>query len=94
MSSHSHHITSYKTLGLVLIALLFLTFVTVAITSVHLAAWTVFIAMLIASVKAFIVLTYFMHLKYESLLLKVLVGMVFLLFALVVGITFFDYLYR
>ena len=35
-----------------------------------------------------------MHLKYESLLLRILVGMVFVLFALIVLITFIDYAYR
>lgn len=94
MSSHSPHITSYKTLGIILIVLLAFTFLTISITSIHLAAWTVAVALVIASIKAFLVLTYFMHLKYESRLLKVLVTMVFLLFALVIAITFVDYLYR
>jgi cytochrome c oxidase subunit 4 len=35
-----------------------------------------------------------MHLKYESLFIKLMVGGVFLLFALVVIITFIDYLFR
>jgi len=95
MSSQAeHHITPYKTLGVILITLLSLTFITITVTSIDLAAWSVGIALLIACVKGYLVLVYFMHLKYESLLLKALVGMVFLLFALVVIITYVDYLNR
>ena len=95
MSNHAeHHITPYKTLGIILIALLTLTVITIEVTSIDLAAWSVGVALLIACVKGYLVLTYFMHLKYESLLLKVLVGMVFLLFAMVVVITYVDYLNR
>jgi len=39
-------------------------------------------------------LTYFMHLKYESLLLRILVAMIFVLYAVIVLITFIDYAYR
>ena len=95
MTNHAeHHITPYKTLGIILITLLVLTIITIEVTSIDLAAWSVGVALLIACVKGYLVLTYFMHLKYESLLLKVLVGMVFLLFAMVVVITYVDYLNR
>jgi cytochrome c oxidase subunit IV len=94
MSQNGTHITDYLTLGKVLVALLFLTCITILVTSFNLDAWNVFIALLIASFKVFIVLTYFMHLKHESRLLKILVGMVFMLFAVVIVITYLDYLYR
>jgi cytochrome c oxidase subunit 4 len=67
---------------------------TILVTSFELGAFTVTVALLIASVKVFLVLSYFMHLKYESLLLRILVGMVFLLFALIIVITFIDYAFR
>ena len=95
MSNHAeHHITPYKTLGIILITLLILTIVTIEVTSIDLAAWSVGVALLIACVKGYLVLSYFMHLKYESVLLRVFVGMVFLLFAIVVVITYVDYLNR
>jgi cytochrome c oxidase subunit 4 len=52
------------------------------------------IALVIAGVKSFFVMSYFMHLKYESKILIWLVVFVFVLFALLVGITFIDYAYR
>jgi cytochrome c oxidase subunit 4 len=94
MSGSTPHITPYKTLGIILLILLVLTFVTVEITSIHLGALTVTVALLIAGIKGYLVLTYFMHLKHESMLLRILVAMVFILFALIVVITFIDYAFR
>ncbi len=94
MANNSSHITDYKVLTRVLLVLMFLTFLTISVTSYNLAAFTVTIALLIAGVKSFLVLSYFMHLKYESLLLRILVSIVFVLFALIVLITFIDYSYR
>lgn len=94
MENEKPHITSFFTNGTVLIALLTLTAITVMITSFHFGAFSVGVALIIASVKAFIVLTYFMHLKHETLFTKLMVSGVFLVFALVVIITFFDYLFR
>ena len=67
---------------------------TITVTSFELAAFSVTVALLIAGVKGFMILTYFMHLKYESLLLRILVALIFVLYALVVLITFIDYAYR
>lgn len=94
MANNSSHTTEYKVLARVLLVLIFLTFLTISITSFNLAAFTVTIALLIAGVKGFLVLSYFMHLKYESLLLRILVSMVFVLFIVIVLITFIDYSYR
>lgn len=94
MSEKHIHILEYRFLAKILVVLLGLTFLTVFVTEFNLQAWNVALALLIACVKVFLVLTFFMHLKYESLLFKILVGMVFLLLLLVIVITFLDYLYR
>jgi cytochrome c oxidase subunit 4 len=94
MANNNSHTTSYKILGRVLISLLILTFLTIYVTSFHLAALTVSIALLIAGVKGFLVMYYFMHLKYESLLLRILVSMTIVLFIVIVLVTFIDYSYR
>lgn len=94
MSNNSTHITDYKVLARVFIVLMFFTFLTIMVTSLHMAVFSVTIALLIAGTKGFLVLSYFMHLKYESLLLRILVAMVFVLFALIVVITFIDYAFR
>ena len=94
MANNVSHITEYKVLARVVLILMFLTFLTITVTSFHLGALSVTVALLIAGVKAFMILTYFMHLKYESLLLRILVSMVFVLYAVIILITFIDYAYR
>lgn len=89
-----HHISSYASHGKILVALLTLTFITVAVTAIDFGAWSIGVALLVASSKVLIVLTYFMHLKYEKPFTRIMVGMVFLIFVLVVAITFIDYLLR
>ena len=69
-----NHTVSFKTYLSVLIALLFLTVVTVAVAQVNFGAWNAFIAMFIASVKGALVLLYFMHLKYDDKLYWVIFG--------------------
>ena len=65
-TGHENHIIPYKTYLMVLISLLILTVVTVAAARVDFGALNAYIAMLIASVKAALVLLYFMHLKYDD----------------------------
>lgn len=94
MDNHENHVTPFLTHGRVLVALLTLTFLTIAITAVHLGAFTVAAALLLACVKGFIVLTYFMHLKFEQPIFRYMVLGVFILFALIIAVTFFDYAFR
>jgi cytochrome c oxidase subunit 4 len=88
------HITSYTNHWIVLIVLLFLTFITVAVTELHFSTFSVGVALIIASVKGTTVLTYFMHLKHEKMFLKLIVAGVFVVYALVIILTFVDYLLR
>ncbi len=62
-----HVIPLWVLLG-VFIALLALTWLTVAATYVDLGRWNLWIALGIATVKAFLVALYFMHLRYDKLL--------------------------
>ncbi len=94
MNHEEKHISTYQSLVIVLVILLFLTTISVLVTGFHLGALTVAVALLIASVKVFIVLTRFMHLKFENRFLRLAVAGVFVLFALVTVITFIDYFFR
>jgi cytochrome c oxidase subunit 4 len=88
------HIVPYRTFLLVLAALLVFTFISIAVTSYDLGPLTVLTAMLLATVKTILVLTYFMHLKYDIRMFAILVTAVLLLIGAVIFITFLDYLYR
>ncbi len=94
MKKHPNHISSYTSLATVLVVLLSLTALSVLVTKIHFGAFSVAVALIIAGIKGTTVLTYFMHLKSESGIIKLLVGGVFILFALILIITFIDYLFR
>ena len=94
MSEEKHHIVPYRLYILVLLALLVLTFASIGITSIELKGYTVAAALLFATVKSYLVLIYFMHLKYDKTYIKIMVGFVFAIFVVVTVITFLDYLYR
>ncbi len=94
MKNHDTHISSDSLNWTVLVVLLILTTISILAIKIHLGAFTVALALILASIKVTIVLTYFMHLKFENLLLRLMVGGVFLLFAIVIAITFIDYYFR
>ena len=94
MKDEKKHISTYRSLVTVLVILLALTTISVLITGIHLGPVTVAVALVIASVKVAIVITQFMHLRFENLFLKLAVSGVFTLFALVILITFIDYFFR
>ena len=94
MANNVSHITEYKVLAKVVIALMFLTFVTIFVASLHLGVFSVTVALLIAGIKGTLILTYFMHLKYESVLLRILVALIFIIYTVIILITFIDYAYR
>jgi|GEM_PF-1433284 len=68
---HAHHVVNYLGIFATLVGL---TVVTVAIAFVNIQSETakVLIALFIASIKAWFVLTYFMHLKFEGKLIYVI----------------------
>lgn len=88
------HITPYRDLVHVLVALLVFTIATVAIINFDLGAFAVGMALVVASIKAYIVLAYFMHLKFDVPLFKYLVGIVMFVFIAFMVLTFFDYVNR
>lgn len=92
---HEHHVIGYGSHTLVYIGLLFLTGLTVAAAGVDLS-WSVnlTLAMVIATAKAGLVLTYFMHLKYEKPYLQAFILGVILFMFIVFCLTFVDYAAR
>jgi cytochrome c oxidase subunit 4 len=94
MSEEKHHIIPYRVYIIVLLALLTLTFASIGITSIELGEYTVAGALIFACIKSFLVLTYFMHLKYDKKYIIAMVAFVFSIFVVVLIITFLDYLYR
>jgi cytochrome c oxidase subunit 4 len=95
METHEQpHILSYGTLALVLGMLLVLTGVTVAVSYKHMGFWNVPIALTIASLKASLVLLFFMHLKYEGRIIRYSFLSTVTFLAIMIGFTFWDVAFR
>jgi cytochrome c oxidase subunit IV len=77
----AHHIVPLATYGWVFFWLIVLTTVTVAASRIDFGAWNAVVAFAIATVKASMVLGYFMHLKYDNMMNRVIIasGMFFLI---------------
>lgn len=75
-------------------ALVFLTAITVTAAGLHLGAISVLVALLIATVKASIVLWLFMHMKYEDATFHRLIAIMMVALAIFIGLTFTDTLFR
>ncbi len=94
MENEKHHIVSYKTYFYILIALIALTFMSIAITKINLGEYSVLGAMVFATIKSIMVLAWFMHLKFDKPFIRIMVGFVVMVFLAVIFITFLDYYFR
>ena len=94
MTEDQNHIVPYRTFVLVWFVLLVLTGVTVAVAQIHLGALNVWVALSIATLKATLVVAFFMHMKYETPLFKLALLSALAILAIFIGMTFLDVLYR
>lgn len=85
---------SYSMNIAVWIALVALTSLTVYVAGIHLDRFGFIINILIASIKATLVIYIFMHLRYEPLILKIMLFIVILTLTSIIILTFSDVLYR
>ena len=99
-----HHIVPLWIYFLVFALLMVLTWVTVQVSHVDLGSPKIFgdvrlhlnviVALLIAITKATLVVLFFMHVKYSSRLVQIVVGSSIVWLILLIGITISDYLSR
>jgi cytochrome c oxidase subunit 4 len=94
MEKEKHHIVSYKTYFYILIALVAFTFMSIGITHVNLGSYSILGALVFATIKSALVLTWFMHLKFDQPFLRFMVIFVLMVFLAVIFITFLDYFFR
>lgn len=94
MEKEKHHIVPYKVYFYVLIALITLTFMSIGITQINLGGYSVLGALIFSTIKSVLVLTWFMHLKFDQPFLRFMVAFVALVFTAVIFITFLDYYFR
>jgi cytochrome c oxidase subunit 4 len=94
MTENNKHIVAPKTFVFIWIALLILTGVTIKAAEMRMGEWSMLANLLIASTKASLVLWFFMHLKYEKKIFKILFFVPVATITVIIGLTFFDIWYR
>jgi len=97
MAEHGHeepHLVAYGMYVKVWLVLVMFTGITVAVSALDMYKYTVFTAMLIASVKVTLVVLYFMHIRFESRLYPIMIFTALVTYGIFIGLTFSDYLYR
>jgi cytochrome c oxidase subunit 4 len=90
------HAVKDKTYVLVWVGLILLTGVTVSVAGMNLGRLGIIVALMIAAFKSGLVLSYFMHLKYEKglLIFKLMIPGIIVILILFIGLTFFDVAFR
>lgn len=80
---------------IVFVVLVLLTITTVLLSGTNVSdTAAVIIALSVASIKAALVLTYFMHLNHEPLIFKLFLGVAFFTLLAIFVLTFSDYSFR
>jgi cytochrome c oxidase subunit 4 len=85
-----YHITPFATYVKVFIALVVLTVITVLVSHLPLGGFHTLAAYGIATVKALLVMAYFMHLKFDSMTNRVVVASCLFFLLLLFAICFID----
>jgi cytochrome c oxidase subunit IV len=89
-----NHVVSPRLYLLIFASLMVLTVVTVAASRYDFGVLNTVVAMAIAVLKASLVVLFFMHVKYASRLVQLMVVAAFLWLALLISGTFSDYVTR
>ena len=89
-----HHIVTPAQYMLVFGTLLVFTGITVGAAYVELGVFNPIVALAIATFKAVVVILFFMHVKYQSRLVKVTVAAGFFTFIVLITMTLTDYMSR
>ena len=99
MQHHHDHDSAFHSQGytiyiLIWIGLVVLTGLTVVVAGVDLREVAVLTAMIVASIKSFLVMAFFMHLKYEPPIFRLMFLILLITFAIFMILTFSDVLFR
>ena len=92
--NEEHAPTPYGIYVVVWIGLIDLTSITVTIAGIDFGDYTLAVAMFIAAVKSALVISIFMHIKFDLPIFKVFLLISALTLLVIFVLTFFDFLYR
>jgi len=85
---------SYATLAAVWVALVALTWLTVKVAGMHLSGVSAAAPFFIASVKALLVLGFFMHLKYEGWFIRLMIAISAAVMVVTAWLVYMDVAFR
>lgn len=94
MEKQHGHIGETRTYVIIWVMLLALTGITITVAGMHLGRFSTLTALVIASIKASLVLWFFMHLKYEKRLFKYMLLVPVATLTVIIGLTFLDIWFR
>jgi cytochrome c oxidase subunit 4 len=94
LPASAHRSVSDRVYILIWLALLVLTGITIWVSSLQLGVYSVLTALVVASVKAGLVLFVFMHLKYEEPIFKIILLVVIVTLTVIIAMTFLDVGFR
>ena len=89
-----HHIVPPSVYVMVYVTLLFFTILTIFAADWDMGVFNPIVALAIASTKAVIVILFFMHVKYQSNLIKMTLAAGFFTFLVLITMTLSDYISR
>ncbi len=90
----THHVVPVRTYVAVFLALIVLTFTTVAISKLELGEFNFIVAITIAVIKASLVVWFFMHLSQSSSMTRLIAGAGFFWMAILIVFVLSDYFSR
>jgi cytochrome c oxidase subunit IV len=90
----ANHIVGYGQYVLIWAGLMGLTGATVALSGIELGRWIVVTALVIASIKSMLVLSVFMHLRFEDRTFRLFVAVSGLVLLIFIVLIFSDYAFR
>ncbi len=88
------HDFGYGRYILIWVGLVGLTGATVALAGIQLGRWVIITALAIASIKGYLVLSVFMHLKFEDRVFRIFVLATGITLTIFIVLTFFDYAFH
>ena len=88
------HLIPYKIFVLVWLGLVVLTFITVGASVLFPGAFGIAVAIIVTPIKAFLVLEFFMHLRYEHKSFRYMFLITIGIVAVFMGLNLVDYIFR
>jgi cytochrome c oxidase subunit 4 len=92
--SAEHETVGFKTYIITWVTLAILALASLAAAQYHVGELNIVIALTIATVKAVLILYFFMHLRYEGWFFRLALLLPLLVFAFIISFTFLDVVYR